>query len=228
MFTAYRPGHTCSALKRSRRTRRSPSFLGTTNSNLSAVSALPTYPLARSLTQSLIRLSRKLFGNISRQASPASLLPSSSSPIAFITDDNWGDATEQTFSAESRQRRSEREGGRQAGRPPLHSIFSGRVGSHGCITPLLGPSDHRERRHSGTRPTTLRSIESFSSSPLPLSLSVSQRGNISAARSLARSLGEIKNNQGGGRRRAALCRVVIRSLPPPPRRCPLIERGRGE
>ena len=120
MFTEYRPGHTCSALKRSRRTRRSPSFLGTTNSNLSAVSALPTYPLARSLTQSLIRLSRKLFGNISRQASPASLLPSSSSPIAFITDDNWGDATEQTFSAASQHRwRSDggvsvREAGRQA------------------------------------------------------------------------------------------------------------------
>ena len=191
MFTAYRPGHTCSALKRSRRTRRSPSFLGTTNSNLSAVSALPTYPLARSLTQSLIRLSRKLFGNISRQASPASLLPSSSSPIAFITDDNWGDATEQTFSAASRQRRSEREGGRQAGH--LFTQYSrAEWGPMGVSRPCSVPPT---TGNEGIAGRSQRRYDLSNLSPLlpSLSASASVSGEISPllARSLAHS-GKLK------------------------------------
>lgn len=166
-----------------------------TNTNLSAESALPT----RSLAHSLIQLSRKIFGNIAavavlQQASstppplPASLLPTS--PIAFITDDNWGDATEQTFLSASLQQRCRRDGGvrRRRGRRslrPLHSRFAERAGSSGCRTSLAPPTYETEGIAANDAPTS-RIYSLLSSSLL-----------TSAGKSL-RSLGEIKNNQGGG------------------------------
>ena len=161
------PRRPCSAFKKSRRKREPSSILLPEQEHEAVCSVCSTSSLAHS---SLTRPPRKRFRNISQQAPRRAATAShvsSSSPIAFITDYNWGDATELTFWEEvSLQLQRRRRGRRRfAGfsrmdalaqpllpMPPLHSPFSRRAESPGvprrCLDP---PTTERERREERGR-----------------------------------------------------------------------------
>ena len=159
------PRRPCSAFKKSRRKREPSSILLPEQEHEAVCSVCSTSSLAHS---SLTRPPRKRFRNISQQAPRRAATAShvsSSSPIAFITDYNWGDATELTFWEEvslqlQRRRRGRRRFGiqqdgcaRSASPPDAASsltIFE-KSGVTGGSTSLPGSSNHREGEERGER-----------------------------------------------------------------------------